>query len=67
MKAAEASMQIGRLVLVFGVVLMIALAQGCGGGGSTQLASTITAVSVSPQNPTIAAGQQLIQDHCCPN
>jgi hypothetical protein len=58
MKASEAAMQIGHLVSGIGLVLAITLAQGCGGGGSTQLASTITAVNVSPQKPTIAAGQQ---------
>ena len=58
MKASEAAMQIGRLVSVIGLLLAITLAQGCGGGASIQSAPIITAVSVSPQNPTIAAGQQ---------
>jgi hypothetical protein len=58
MKASEAALQIGRFVSVIGLLLAITLAQGCGGGASIQSAPIITAVSVSPQNPTIAAGQQ---------
>lgn len=58
MNASDAATQIGRLVSIIGLLVAITLAQGCGGGASIQSASIITTVSVSPQNPTIAAGQQ---------
>jgi len=52
-------MRIGQIVLVIGFLLTLALTQGCGSGSnSTPPTPTITGVSVSPQNPTIAAGQQ---------
>lgn len=53
-------MQIRRGVVVFGVLLATALLPCCGSGGASTPppAPTITAVTVSPQNPTIAASQQ---------
>jgi len=52
-------MQIGRVVAIFATLVAITLVPGCGGGGSSAPpAPTITAVTVSPQNPTVIQGQQ---------
>jgi hypothetical protein len=52
-------MQIYRAGTVLGMLLAIAVVQGCGGGASSPPPPTITSVSVSPQNPMIASSQQL--------
>src|SRR4029077_6287227 len=51
-------MPICRTGTVLGMLLGIAVVQGCGGGASSPPPPTITSVSVSPPNPTIASSQK---------